>query len=304
MNAAEASLRTVEAFYPRDPGTTHVLMLSPQTELAASFFHYLKYTVLKYRYSATAKQKSLNLLGISLELPTSIPSNGGSFSPPASDTNFLPSSDDGESLPVFMWQAPSSNAALYFGDKWAEFHSFLSNRLAVEEAPERISSHEKLISERYPSVMEYLLELMRARGYYLLYPAFPARGADALVTIHTDLYQYPEEFSREGPTKPTGPDSIKEPSKPLITDSLEYSRFTEQPLSQASTLIPLLELYSLDLPELDNLPLLSYHGEEVSRAALVTDSKEYLRQFRVRYGGCPQEESEAPSSTSLFCASD
>ncbi|KAF7591239.1 hypothetical protein BBP40_001844 [Aspergillus hancockii] len=302
INAAEASLRTVEAFYPRDPDKSHVLMLSPQTEIAASFFHYLKYTVLKYRYSATAKQKASDLLGISLELPSSLPTEGKSFTPPAADSTS--STEDGEALPIFLWQAPNSNAALYFGDKWAEFHSFLSDRLTVEEAPDGALLNDNLISERYPSVMEYLLELMRTRGYHLLYPAFPARGTNALVTIHTDLYQYPEEFSREGSAKLTGPESIDEHSKPLAAVSVENSRFTEQLLSQTSTLSSLLDQFSLDLPELDNLPLLSYGGEEVTRAALITDSMEYLRQFRVRYGGCPQNESEDASSTSLFCASN
>ncbi|KNG85345.1 hypothetical protein ANOM_006324 [Aspergillus nomiae NRRL 13137] len=192
LDAAEAALRTAEAFYPQDPNMTHVLMLSPQTELSVSFYHYLKHTVLKYKYSANAGQTASDLLGISLELPSSLPTKDESFNSPIIDTYRFASLDEREAMPVSLGQVPNSNAALYFGDKWVEFQSFISERLAKEET----SSHEKVISERYPAVMEYLLEFMRARDYYLLYPA--ASGTQTLVTVHSDLFQIPEEYSEEG----------------------------------------------------------------------------------------------------------
>lgn len=191
MDAAEASLRTAEAFYPQDPNTTHVLMLSPQTELSASFYHYLKYIALKYKYPATAEKTASNLLGVSLELPSSLPTKSELFNPDAIDTSHIPYLGDGETISVSLRQVPNSNAALYFGDKWVELHSFLSDRLADEES----TSHKKIISEKYPAVMESLLELMRARGYYLLYP--DAKGTRSLATVHDDLVQVPEEFSQE-----------------------------------------------------------------------------------------------------------
>ncbi|KAE8352637.1 armadillo-type protein [Aspergillus coremiiformis] len=199
MNSAEASLRTAEAFYPRDPNTTHVLMLSPQTELSASFYHYLKYILLKCRYSATAEQTASNLLGISLDVLPTPPTKGEPYNPPALDTSRIPNPDDGEALPLSLWQVPNSNAALYFGDKWVEFHSFLSDRLSMEET----SSHETIISERHPAVMEDLLKLMRERGYYLLYPA--AEGVHALATVHSDLLQLSEESSQDILTLPSLP---------------------------------------------------------------------------------------------------
>ncbi|KAE8165337.1 hypothetical protein BDV40DRAFT_258625 [Aspergillus tamarii] len=204
LDAAEASLRTAEAFYPQDPNMTHVLMLSPQTELSASFYHYLKHTVLKYKYSASAGQMASDLLGISLELPSSLPTNDESDNFPITDTRRFPGLDEREVMPVALGQVPNSNAALYFGDKWIEFQSFLSERLAKEDT----LSHEKVISERYPAVMEYLLEFMLANDYYLLYPA--ARSTQTLATVHSDLFRPPEEYSEESWASSTKPDNAKD----------------------------------------------------------------------------------------------
>ncbi|KAE8376354.1 hypothetical protein BDV26DRAFT_265754 [Aspergillus bertholletiae] len=202
LGAAEASLRTAEAFYPQDPNMTHVLMLSPQTELSAYFYHYLKQAMLKYKYSANAEQTASDLLGISLELPSSLPTNDGSFDPPTLDVRRSPSLGKRDMVPVSLGQVPNSNAALYFGDKWIEFQDFLSGRLAKEETPPPA----KVISERYPAVMEYLLEFMREKDYYLLYPT--AGDIEALATVHSDLFQFPEEYSEESWVKSTKPDNI------------------------------------------------------------------------------------------------
>ncbi|KAI9045218.1 26S proteasome regulatory complex [Aspergillus affinis] len=59
----------------------------------------------------------------------------------------------------------------------------------TQDLPQR-----KVVSKRYPAVMEYLLELIRANGYCVLYPAFEASGP-ALATVHNELYHAPEEFT-------------------------------------------------------------------------------------------------------------
>ncbi|KAL5051871.1 hypothetical protein BDW71DRAFT_1664 [Aspergillus fruticulosus] len=50
MSPGEPSLCAVEAFYPQDPTLSHVLVLSPNVELAPSFFLYLMYDILYYKY--------------------------------------------------------------------------------------------------------------------------------------------------------------------------------------------------------------------------------------------------------------
>ena len=65
--------------------------------------------------------------------------------------------------------------------------------------------------------MEYFQELMRARGYLLLYPHFPDSD-DAIVTIHEELRQSPQEFSKKrSPPSITDPPKL-DPNEPFVTD--------------------------------------------------------------------------------------
>ncbi|PYH96280.1 hypothetical protein BO71DRAFT_482156 [Aspergillus ellipticus CBS 707.79] len=304
MDSVEASLKTVEAFYPRDPTVSHVLVLSPQTELAPSFYHYLVYTLLKYKHSTRAKQLSTKLLGISLELPSSRVTDSEPFEPPEVDSDIISGSNNDETLPLFLWQAPNSNAALYFGDKWAEFHDFLSNRLTIQGFTAQAEPQEKLISKKYPAVMEYLLEFIRGRGYYMLYPTFPAKGTFTLATVHNELYHVPEEFAQDSSSDPLAslPEEIDDPTKPLTPEPLEGLGSVEKPLSLASTVMPLLERFSLNLPRIDYLPLLSYSGQRVSGQAYSQGLEAYRDLFRARYGGCSEGSSSTETAVGgLFC---
>ncbi|KAL9034171.1 MAG: hypothetical protein Q9214_007166, partial [Letrouitia sp. 1 TL-2023] len=190
----EASTRLVESFYPAKPADSHVLLLSPQTELSPLYFHYLVYHLLEYKYSSSDDQvtDARRLMGISLDLP-SVHLNGTEpFVPPALFRMSKESKTKVEKPTPFMWQAPNSNAALYFGDKWIEFHSFLTSRVAIK-VPEYLR-RPKQLSVDHPSWMEYLLELMRSRGYSLLYPDFSSED-DSIATVHNELFQLPEEYA-------------------------------------------------------------------------------------------------------------
>ncbi|KAJ5546267.1 hypothetical protein N7494_003852 [Penicillium frequentans] len=284
MDPVEASLRTVESFYPLNPGVSHLLILSPDTEVAPSFYHYLKYSILAYKQSA--RTSTSQLIGISLELPSTKPTTKEDYS-----LSPFPEAKSGH-IPSFLWQAPNSNAALYFGDKWAEFHSFLSHRLDSPEPKASIPSSEKLVSTRYPSFMEYLLEMMQAKGYYILYPSFPGTGASSLVTVHQDLSQTPEEFIQD--TK-NGVDENKD------ADDVEMMPPGKTP-NQASTIMTLFDTFDLGLPNIETLPLLSFDGEELTQEKLTQQTKEYSQQFRTLHGGCSSDQEGAGYSPSdLFC---
>ncbi|KAJ5747405.1 uncharacterized protein N7511_009101 [Penicillium nucicola] len=298
MDPVESSLRTVESFYPRDPNVTHLLMLSPQTELAPSFYHYLKYAALNYKQSAHAKRVFSKMIGISLELPSSKPTTGrASFAPPV-----MSGINQDQLLPSFLWQAPNSNAALYFGDAWAEFHTFLSNRLSTPQSAK--ASHKKLISDKYPAFMEHLLEMIRAKGYYLLYPSFPGTKTAAIATVHNELYQPPEEFAHTAGLSNSDDENIQDindPTQPLSGGFVAGLRSVEKPLNHASTIMPLLDLFSSGLPDLDVLPLLAYDGEQITTATYNKQTEEYAQQFRIHYGGCTEN---TDSSVELFCVGD
>lgn len=284
MDPVEASLRTVESFYPLNPGVSHLLMLSSDTEVAPSFYHYLKYSILAYKHSA--RTSTSKLLGISLELPSTKPTI-------REDPFFSPSSEAKlGSIPSFLWQAPNSNAALYFGDKWAEFHSFLSHRLGISESKASIPSLEKLVSTKYPSFMEYLLEMMRAKGYYILYPSFSGTGASPLVTVHQDLSQSPEEFIGE---------TVHGISENNDADDIEMMPPEKTP-NQGSTIMTLFDTFDLGLPDMETMPLLSFDGEPLTQEKLIQQTKEYSQRFRTHYGGCSSNQEGALYSPSdLFC---
>ncbi|KAL1967910.1 hypothetical protein VTN77DRAFT_2327 [Rasamsonia byssochlamydoides] len=298
MTPEESAVRTVESFYPRDPNMTHVLVLSPQTELSPSFFHYLKYTILKYRYSTQAVNESSQLLGISLELPSSKPTDSSPLIVPSSSSD----------IPFFRWQMPNSNAALYFGDKWAEFHSFLSNRLLARRSSDEVP-RTKIISKKFPAFMENLLELIRARGYYMLYPSFPATQAFSLATVHNELYQPPEEFVFHDSPDSEPNDVALDIEHKLTEDTVLELGSIERPVSKASTLTTLLHKLPQHLPDLSSLPLLSYNGEKLSDQEAEHEAREYARAFSADIGGCreipPKGEGEKDlwSVEDIFCLS-
>ncbi|CAG7997309.1 unnamed protein product [Penicillium olsonii] len=284
VDPAEASLRTVESFYPLEPEMTHLLVLSPQAELSPSFYHYLKYSVLNYKHSARAKQVFSKLVGVSLELPSTKPTvDKQIFAPPE-----MAAKDKERLVPSFIWQAPNSNAALYFGDLWTEFHSFLSSRLSSPASEP--ASHTKSISENYPAFMEYLLEMIRANGYYLLYPSFPSMESSSIVTIHNELYQPPEEF---GDHSISGSENERDPS--ISPGSLEKS------FRHARTIMPLLDLFPSGLPDLDALPLLGFDGEKLDATEYELRTRDYLQSFRTDYGGCAGDSKMDTLSSNLFC---
>jgi 26S proteasome regulatory subunit N1 len=257
-------------------------------ELAPSFYHYLVYTMLKYRYSTRSKMLPSNLMGISLELPSSRLIDAKSFKQPDIDNTQFSNLNTPDTLPMLLWQMPNTNAALYFGDKWAELHSFLARRLATK-ADSGTTQDEKIISKRYPAIMEHLLELLRARGYYLLYPAFTGKGRFSLATFHNELFQIPEEFTGE---------ILKSGS----SEGLRGSTSSEKPLSEASTLTLLLNTFSPGLPDISRLPLLSYNGEEMSENIFSRHTADYLKKFRIWYGGCPEDSlGEEMNTERLFC---
>jgi hypothetical protein len=312
LSAPEASIRTVESYYPTLITTSHVLVLTSQAELAPSYYHYLIFSLLEYKYSSSASWEIDNLFGISLELPTYHLNGSNTFIPPLDD-------EVSRSSPFFLWQAPNSNAALYFGDKWAEFHSFLSNRFRVHPNPAK-ESQNKLVSEYYPAWMEYLLELVRARGYVMLYPSFASHEASVIVTVHTDLYQPPEEFlkskaSTSDSDELDAADSIN--AGAILTahsDTSASLRSSENTPLATSSILPLLFKKftpSLDsngaftLPSLSDLQILSFAGEPLSRIASSSQADSYTEEFSFNAGGCRMDSERIPASSwtadDLFC---
>jgi hypothetical protein len=292
LTAEENSIRFLEGFWPANPDTSHVLILSPQVELSPLFYHYLKYTLLEYKYS-TSNKDTQHLLSISLDLPLTHINNTAEFEPPSQ------AGTKETDATQFLWQAPNSNAALYFGDKWVELHDFVTHMLTTQHTlPTPTTLNEKLVSKTYPSWLEHILKLSRARGYWTLYPNF--RGADAIATIHTELYQLPEEYSHDPAIATLDSGSI------LSADAAHPRKHTEAPLISKSLLNALPS--NGDLPRMTDLPLLGWDGERIKVVDIEERATEYSRIFRHEIGGCEVAAAAKKrielAASDLFCLED
>ena len=287
LTAEENSIRFLESFWPAEPFTSHILVLSPQVELSPLFFHYLKYAMLNYKYASIANVDE-SLIGISLDLPSTHINDSTTFSAPLIN----------ETVSPFIWQAPNSNAALYFGDKWVELHDFVAQSLSSQHLlPSPTTLHKKFVSKTYPSWLEHILNLARARGYYMLYPNF--EYSEGLVTIHNELYHSPEEYS--GPEKQPTPGELT----PDSAHDLPPTR-KETPLVMKSLLgiLP----FEADLPKVSEMPLLSWDGESSSPGDIKGSAQTYREVFRREIGGCDVSLGDkmrvALAASDLFCLLD
>lgn len=259
LTAEENNIRFLESFWPADPGTGHVLVLSPQVELSPLFFHYLKYTILEYKYSVYGR-KEFNFFGISLDLPSTYPNDDARvFTAPIGPKSY--SVDGSELMTPFLWQAPNSNAALYFGDKWMELHSFVSELLPAQHIlPLPTTLNEKVVSKAYPSWLESLMELSRARGYWMLYPNLPS---GSIATVHNDLYHPPEEFSAQTEMEAQNLD-MDDPAAALEADPARHLSLSQQEKMLVSTsLINILPNKGV-MPLPSKMRLLSWDGREIT----------------------------------------
>ncbi|KAI5920184.1 hypothetical protein F4810DRAFT_683709 [Camillea tinctor] len=292
MTEEESSIRFLESFWPAHPQHSHVLILSPRAELSPNFFHYLKYSLLEYRYStvSTYQQWAHRLFGISLDQPAQLLDGKEPFSPP---TMLKPSSaEEGNEVEIstpFLWQAPTSNAVLFIGEKWVELHDLVSRSLAAKrDAGDTLALlSEKLVSTKHSSWLEHALRLCRARGYWMLYPGEDM--AQNLATVHNELYHYPEEYADDEKPKP-----------PLLSDDAddEEAEAVRQRIQSGSEipLAPVALLESLpnggNLRPFGDLPLVTWDGQPTDAEELKSLAEQYATEFRTKVGGCDAASSE------------
>ncbi|KAF2659136.1 hypothetical protein K491DRAFT_689502 [Lophiostoma macrostomum CBS 122681] len=310
----ESAIRFLELFYPTSTKNSHVLLLTPNAQLSPLYFHYLTYVMLEYRYSSYGEEDSANVMGASLELPSVFLDGKTELVPPTpADMHTSRYENLFSNVPTtqFLWQAPNSHALLFFGDKWAELHSFLSNRVTKHHLSPKVAARPKLISETLPAWTEYMLELMRARGYSLFYPA--TRASESLATVHNELYHVPEEFApREKSDIGGGADAPpKLPDEPFLRAETPPSKpsLSESPIIPHSRPLHLTLPFEGDLPEIPHLPYLLYDGEKVLPTNVSIIAAAYADKFRETVGGCKIPKGkrrviEKGSAKDLFCFGD
>ncbi|KAH7061915.1 hypothetical protein BKA63DRAFT_527073 [Paraphoma chrysanthemicola] len=306
----DAAIRFLELFYPTSTADSHVLLLSAQAQLSPLYFHYIKYALLEYKYSSFGQEDSSNMMGVSLELPSILLDEKTKLSPPSlADmyTNRYKKLFPRTRSAPFLWQAPNSHATLFFGDKWAELHSFLGNRVVKHQDAPKTASRIKLVSESLPAWTEYMLEFMRARSYSLLYPAV---SSDAFVTVHNELYHAPEEFAPLPETSQTS-DTLPQEDEPFLRAEAPARppNHPEPTVIPSSKPLHLALPFDGDLPEVPHLPQLSYDGQIVHITNVSKIAQEYANKFREEVGGCTipsgKHRKVIPGETrDLFCFGD
>nr|POE72090.1 hypothetical protein CFP56_11966 [Quercus suber] len=296
-SSEEASLRHLESFYPVNKDDNHLLILSPGVEVNPLYLHYLLYTILEHRHSASGSAFSDDLLGVSLDVPTTFLNGSKGFVPPIVEkmhgTKYTNKElYDQSAQSSFLYQAPRTSAALIFGGKWASLHDFLSNRvLAVNSG--KAQKPAKLVSEKEPAWLEYLLELMRARGWAMLHPA------QSFATVHNELYHLPEEFATTADTRKQNSAEVKKDPESLVARQEAFLTAEAPPKIEAniehdvSTLQPLHKFLPFDgvLPTLSDLPYVKHDGEllgDITDADALHES--YAKSFRREIGACSEAD--------------
>lgn len=283
LTAEENSIRLLESFWPADPFGSQILILSPQIEVSPFFFHFLKYTILEYKYGSSNSEYKNSLFGISLDLPSFHLNDTTPFTPP---------SFNGHQFAPFLWQAPNSNACLYFADKWVELHDFVAQSLNSQHTLPAPPNMKKEVSKKFPSWLEYILQLARLRGYMTLYPNI--ESTHSLVTVHNDLYKVPEEYEldfaiQEDASNNKADKSYEKPSihqkekRPIKNSNFGFLSFHKK---------------------LSDLLVLSWEGVEMDMTKVKSYASDYVKLFSREIGGCTSDDRKEIAEFSagdLFC---
>ncbi len=259
----------------------------------------LKYSLLEYRYSAASEFNNWgrHLFGISLEQPLITLDGEQPFNPPLfQHPEDISGPNQGTPNP-FLWQAPTSNAVLFLGEKWIELHDFVSRTMQANEKfdvmPTVVS--EKVISRQHSSWLEHILRLARVRGYWFLYPG--KEVGEHLAAVHGELYNMPEEYAG---------------SKASDASYEKIQRIRQKARSAPETqLSPLSLLDTLpnngDLWPLTALPITTWEGTEVDSQDFRGRANDFELIFKGAVGGCDLETGkgqkvyEEGSTQDLFC---
>lgn len=281
LSPAAASIQVVESFYPVEPESSHVLVLSPAVEVARNYYQLLLYLVLEYRYNAAAAATAMgdNLMGVLLL-----------------NSQHLASGTE----PVLISQSLHADAALFFGDKWAEMHQYLSMRLMTDpQLSKSVKPEEGHLAEE-PTWVSLATEMMRAQGYAMLVPQVSSTESP-LAVLHSELHHVPEE-QLDQQAAPT--DTIDLGSeKDVLTAQTSKSMAAEARQLSRTSLLSLLKRGSSQAPTvLDEVPLYSHQGELVDVKTLRERAADYARQLSVQVGGCTEDQGGQPGGLeSLFC---
>ncbi|KAI8062830.1 uncharacterized protein B0P05DRAFT_477135 [Gilbertella persicaria] len=170
----------VESWYPSSHDE-YAIILNNDAELSEYFYVWVKYAILRYRYT----ERDNSLFGISLYTPRLLetdPSGRHFFS---ANYQLKKANRTGQVGQPYRMQWPGYSGAVYFPEHWREFHDYITARHADLNGFEMqdvvvpgLRSNEWTKSWR-----RFMEELIYLRGYVMLFPNFPS----SLSTVHIEL---------------------------------------------------------------------------------------------------------------------
>lgn len=232
----------------------------------------VKYEILFRKYSKPGiiQDTDERIFGVSFSYPKVYSHNDKPFKSPSSRDK-----DSSRQHPdsPFLWQTPSSDALLIWGEKWKELHGFVSQvheKKGLMAQPSQILA-QKHLTTKYPAWMEYIVLLSRIRQYTTVYPSKAA--AASILSVHTDLGITPEEFQDQGSKQKRPLDAFTDPSNEGFT-------------SQADLLRALPDRGTLG--NIMSVPILSWDGQETDVETLTREASELTKSFRREIGQCAE----------------
>lgn len=290
LSPSLAALRTVESFYPPSWPLSHILVLSPYVELSQDYMQFLMYTTLAYKHGRLGSWVSSHLMGIGLDFPASLASGTANGA-------------------LLLHQKAPSHAAMYFGDKWVELHSWLSHRLHRDKDLTGTVLTSPLSSNGHESWLNEVQMMMQARNHFILYPTFTQSPDTKLMTTHTKAINNQKQYDNE--RIPEDDKSAETISQILSGSVLNDDDITVRPkaASQMHDQLPLAQLLASRLrsgPPADfNLGLFSVNNEALEWDQAQEFADRFADKVALELGNCPSLDMREPhkmgSVDFLFC---
>ncbi|KAK5823335.1 hypothetical protein F5H01DRAFT_273018 [Linnemannia elongata] len=245
-------LAVVEAWYPQG-NNEYAVLLEDDVEVSPLFYSWIKYNILKYRYSPDS-QLYQNMFGVSMYSQKFVETHLAGRTPFNPEDIFI-ETPEYELRTPFLLQLPCSWGAVYFPEHWREFHEYVADRLLDIEWNKTSLQSVQIPNSRTNrwsnSWKKLFIEMIYMRGYVMLYPNF---------------FNF-TSFS---------------------TNHLEWGTHTKQQRNSAGTfLVPLMtdseklldDLPNRRLPDWDSLPVLDLWANLATSAELVKRGRALQEQL-------------------------
>ncbi|KAG0320654.1 hypothetical protein BGZ99_004373 [Dissophora globulifera] len=245
-------LAVVEAWYPQG-NDEYAVLLEDDVEVSPLFYVWIKYNILKYRYSPD-NHLYQRMFGVSMYSQKFVETHLAGRAPFNPEDIFI-ETPEYELRTPFLLQLPCSWGAVYFPEHWREFHEYVADRLLDIEWNKTSLQSVQIPNSRTNrwsnSWKKLFIEMIYMRGYVMLYPNF---------------FNF-TSFS---------------------TNHLEWGTHTKQQRNSAGTfLVPLMtdserlldDLPNRRLPDWDSLPVLDLWANLATSAELIKRGRALQEQL-------------------------